>query len=34
MNPCSIATPQKDTDGDGRWNSIVIIYFNLELNLA
>lgn len=22
MNPCSIATPQTDTEGDGRWNSI------------
>lgn len=23
MNPCSIAAPQLDTEGDGRWNSIV-----------
>lgn len=30
MNPCSIATPQQDTEGDGRWNSIVSFQYNNE----
>lgn len=25
MNPCTVATEPKDTDGDNRWISIVII---------
>lgn len=28
MNPCSVASPQQDIEGDGRWNSIVSFVLN------
>lgn len=34
MNPCSVAAPQQDIEGDGRWNSIVSFVFYLFLTVA